>query len=429
MQRRFSALLIVGAVLTLCPAAQAQSELQKSLKDLDIAPHWIYDDLPKAFAEAKASGKPILVVLRCVPCPPGKTLDGKVMQPDKDLEKLEKEFVCVRIIQGKGLDLKLFQYDYDQSWCSVILNADRTIYGRYGSRATNGPKSDGLLSLPGFQKALERALELHKSYPGNKAQLAGKIGKEPDYRVPEEIPSLKDRAKGETVRQTCIHCHMIKDHTIRTKWLEKRLTPADLWVYPMPETIGLTLDVDDGLRVNFVTADSAAAKAGLAVGDELIALNGQPLVSTADVQWVLHTSPNEAHVAVKLQRNGKVLEKTVDLKGSWKESDIAWRVSSWYGLRQGLKLDALTPDEKKKRGLGADEMGLLVRGIFGNSAAALNKAGLKNGDVVTAMDGQTKALTESQFLADLRLKHGPSDSVKLTILRGDARMEVTIPMW
>jgi serine protease Do len=28
---------------------------------------WIYNDLGKGFAEAKKSGKPLLVVLRCVP--------------------------------------------------------------------------------------------------------------------------------------------------------------------------------------------------------------------------------------------------------------------------------------------------------------------------------------------------------------------------
>ena len=35
-----------------------------------------------AMAEAKTTGKPVLVVLRCVPCPPGRTLDGLVMRPD-----------------------------------------------------------------------------------------------------------------------------------------------------------------------------------------------------------------------------------------------------------------------------------------------------------------------------------------------------------
>src|SRR6188768_1201604 len=152
--------------------AEDKSPLGEALKDIDVADHWIYDDWPRAVAEAKATGKALLVVLRCVPCPPGKTLDLAVMQPNKELAELEKQFVCVRIIQGNRLDLDLFQYDYDMSWAAMFLNADKTIYGRYGSRDASGPESDRLLSTAGFQKAAERALALHAAYPKNKAALA-----------------------------------------------------------------------------------------------------------------------------------------------------------------------------------------------------------------------------------------------------------------
>jgi S1-C subfamily serine protease len=50
-------------------------------------------------------------------------------------------------------------------------------------------------------------------------------------------------------------------------------------------------------------------------------------------------------------------------------------------------------------------------------------------DVIIAIDGQTHAMTESDFLVSLRLNHGPKDSVKFTLLRGTERHEVTVPMW
>jgi hypothetical protein len=65
--------LFLGCLIA--TASHAKSPLGESLKDIDVADHWIYDDWPRALAEAKASGKPLLVVLRCVPCPPGKSLD------------------------------------------------------------------------------------------------------------------------------------------------------------------------------------------------------------------------------------------------------------------------------------------------------------------------------------------------------------------
>ena len=50
-------------------------------------------------------------------------------------------------------------------------------------------------------------------------------------------------------------------------------------------------------------------------------------------------------------------------------------------------------------------------------------------DVIVAVDGQEKAMDESEFLVNLRLKHGPHDMVNLTVLREGQRRELVIPMW
>src|SRR5688572_8673543 len=121
---RFVSSVAAACLFMACVAVAQGQSLREQLKDTEIAPHWIYDDLPQALAQAKTSGKPLLIVLRCVPCPPGRTLDGQVMQPTGEMEALEREFVCVRIVQAKGLDLKLFQYDYDMSWAAMFMNAD-----------------------------------------------------------------------------------------------------------------------------------------------------------------------------------------------------------------------------------------------------------------------------------------------------------------
>jgi serine protease Do len=429
MRTSLLSLLFSAATLTCLTAAAAEPELQQQLKDTNIAPHWLYCDLPEAMAQAKETGKPILVVLRCVPCPPGKTLDTAVMQPGKDLEKLEKQFVCVRIVHTKGLDLSLFQYDYDMSWAAMFLEPDGTILGRYGTRVTSGPKSDTHISLAGFRKAAERALALHKNYPANKAQLAGKLGKKPDYEVPEKIPGLDERATGTLKKENCIHCHMVREFALRAKWEAGKLTADDLKVYPMPERIGLTIDIDDGLRVTSIAEGSASEEAGIEIGDELVTLSGQPLISLADIQWVLHTSPDESQLALTLKRGDEQLKKTVALSGNWKQSDIAWRASSWYGLRQGLKTEPLSSADKKSRGIDEDSLALAVKGMHGKGGPKLQQAGLQMNDLIVAVDGKTDAMSESDFLIWLRLNHGPKDSVKLTVLRGDDRRELTIPMW
>ena len=61
--------------------------------------------------------------------------------------------------------------------------------------------------------------------------------------------------------------------------------PAELiYPWPAPETIGLTLAPDQIAKIETVTAGSAAAKAGLKSGDELLSLAGQPLVAPADAR-------------------------------------------------------------------------------------------------------------------------------------------------
>ena len=103
---------------------------------------------------------------------------------DSELRKLLKKFVCVRVIQGNSLDLELFQFDYDLTFAAFFMNADRTIYGRYGTRSSR-KKPERDISMQGFVSALEGALELHGRFPSVRKSLAAKRGGKPRYPVPE----------------------------------------------------------------------------------------------------------------------------------------------------------------------------------------------------------------------------------------------------
>jgi hypothetical protein len=337
------------------------------------------------------------------------------------LESLQKQFVCVRVVTIDDVDLGLFQFDYDQTWCAFFLNVDGTIYGRYGTRAASGRNSTTHISVASLRKTMQRVLELHNGYPSNKAQLTGKRGPEPEYRAPKDIPRVE--------RRHCIECHQVRGNVLRHRWREKRLTAADIWPFPLPESVGLKMDADDGLRVQAVAPNSPAERAGIAAGDELMTLDGQRLVSQADIQWVLHRAPVEAKVVAALNRGGRGLRKTIVLSGSWKEADLSWRASTWPGLRYGLHTVPLSAAEKKQADLAADRLALVVKHMEAERTAALRKAGLRVGDVIIAVDDKAGAMTESQFLAYVRLSHPPGDQVKLTVLRGKERLDLTIPMW
>src|SRR6185503_9855509 len=101
-----------------------------------------------------------------------------------------EQFVCVRMIQANGMDLSWFQFDYDQTFAVFFMNADRTIYGRYGTRSSQ-KESTRDVSLEGFAKSMAAALEVHRDYPANKSLLAGKQGAAPRFKSPEQYPNLK----------------------------------------------------------------------------------------------------------------------------------------------------------------------------------------------------------------------------------------------
>ena len=61
-----AALLFLG-VLSLTAAEDRKERVLNDRKEVEASGNWIYNDLPKGFAEAARTGKPLLVVIRCIP--------------------------------------------------------------------------------------------------------------------------------------------------------------------------------------------------------------------------------------------------------------------------------------------------------------------------------------------------------------------------
>jgi serine protease Do len=62
--------LALAALLVLCASEvqdPAKQRLRDALKDTAPAGTWIYDDVDAGYAEASRTGKPLMVVIRCVP--------------------------------------------------------------------------------------------------------------------------------------------------------------------------------------------------------------------------------------------------------------------------------------------------------------------------------------------------------------------------
>src|SRR5262245_36615088 len=106
----YPALTLILAALAPAGAQTREEKVRADRKKVEAAGFWIYNDLPRGFDLAKKTGKPLLVVLRCIPCTECVKLDDNLVDQDRRLRPLLEKFVRVRVVSTNGLDLSLFQF-------------------------------------------------------------------------------------------------------------------------------------------------------------------------------------------------------------------------------------------------------------------------------------------------------------------------------
>lgn len=386
---------------------------------------WIYNDLGAGIAAARETGKPLFVVFRCIPCEACQEFDDDVARRDPMIRDLLDRFVCVRIVQANAMDLSKFQHDFDQSFAAYFLNADMTIYGRFGTRSEREEAED--ISLQGLRKAMEGALRIHAMIDRDRPALEGKQVRPGPFKVPTDYPSLAGRYdtsinfEGQVAR-SCMHCHQIGEAE-RTFYREKREPIPDkvIFPYPDPAVLGLSMDPREMATVTKVAEGSPAEVAGILPGDTIETLEGQPMLSIADLQWVLHNTPATGELAAQVRRDGQVKDVSARLSEGWRRGNIAWRATTWELRRMalgGLVLKDLSDTEREAAGLSRDTMALRVTHVGQYDAHAVAKrAGVQQGDVVVAYDGEERRLTESALLAHVLRRRQAGEMVTLRLVR------------
>jgi serine protease Do len=430
------ALLLTFAALTHAETVKDREGAVRGEKaKMENDTRWNWNDIDSGFRLAKTTGKPLLVVLRCVPCMSCAGIDASVLQ-EPELVPLLDQFVCVRVINANALDLTKFQFDYDLSFSAIMFNGDGTIYGRYGSWLHQ--KDPLNKTTASFKKALDAALTIHQGYPANKAALASKQGGPVPYQTPVEFPTLAAKYQSKLdwngkVVASCVHCHMVGDAFRAYYRSQKESVPVE-WIYPQPsiETLGVTLATDDIAKVEAVAPESPAAKAGVQIGDSFKTLNQQPIVSIADVSWVLHRSPESGAIAAKVLRAGKETDLTLDLPAGWRlKSDIGKRVGTWpmramaFG---GMKMDDIPDEERASLGLDKEQMALRIFhvGQYGPHAAA-KKEGFQKDDILVQVGDLKQRITESAIIDHLLQHHRPGEKLTAIVQRGGKRIELKLP--
>lgn len=430
IQHIFMTLILFCLHASVCLNADTVKDRDGSIrndrKQLESGTRWKYNDLESGFAEARRTGKPLMVALRCVPCLACSGIDTEVLLENNDIANQLDKFVCVRLINANSLDLAKFQFDFDLSYSVLFFNGDGTLYGRFGSWVHQKDAQEK--STISFIDSINAALDLHKNYPQNKALLQKKQSAPMPWKTPADMPSLAGKYTPQLswdtkLVQSCVHCHQIGD-ALRKNYQETTGSIPTRWIYPHPEpeTLGLSMSESEFNLVDKVSEGSPADQAGIEIGDRIISLDEQALLSVADIRWALHQLDDSDSCHLQINRSGSSRKLSIQLPEGWKEkSDISRRVGTWpmramaFG---GMFLEDLDQESRREANLSEDSLALLAKhvGQYGDHAVA-KKAGVIKGDIIISMAGVESRFTESRMIGYILKNFKPGDTVKVTILR------------
>lgn len=214
----------------------------------------------------------------------------------------------------------------------------------------------------------------------------------------------------------------------------------------------LKLPAERGVLLGRIVPDSPAAKAGLKDNDVITEINGQRVEGEAQFRRMIHEIPAGRSAQFTLWRDGKAqsinvtLGKSEDHANTWFKTaprafsfqlpkiempEVApmpgmdWNYGVLAGAHPRLGIDAEDLSGQFGTYFGApDGEGVLVREV--NSGSPAEKAGVKSGDVITALNGE-----RIRSLGDLREKLAAKredKTVKLGVLRNKSEMSITVEM-
>jgi len=209
----------------------------------------------------------------------------------------------------------------------------------------------------------------------------------------------------------------------------------------------LRLDAERGARVSEVMEDGPAAAAGLREDDVIVAWNGAPLESAAQLRRMVTETPAGRDVTLTVVREGKRIDLPVELgerrgsAGTWsmrvpapevieglgqrlRAPEIRSRVFSLMsGGRLGVSVQTLGDQLGSYFGLG-DRDGVLVTSVREDSPA--DEAGLKAGDVILEF-GDEEVAGPGDLVAAVQAAEKGTVSVRVLRDRKERTLRVDLP--
>lgn len=336
--------------------------------------------------------------------------DAQVARLD-GIKETAQSFVRVRLTRIDEYDLNLFEFDYDLTMMIFFLDPTGTkIYARYGQRQANN--ADDLQSLAGLDYVMHSVLAMHASATPKFASRTDATS-----RFVNDLQGA--RARG------CFHCHNVREALNRDLKTKGQWAHDKTWHFPLPENVGMSMEVNRGNVVAEVKPKSPADKAALQKGDRLTFAGDVPIHSIADFQFALEHLPAKVECKVQWLRDGAAHNAILTLEDGWRKSEVSWRPSLRNVIPSLHPIGTnLTAEERGKLGLTERQLAFRQGTQIGSKAKA---AGFLTGDVILGVEGhELEDMDDAAFLHWLQNEYFVGDTVRFVLIRD--RMRMVLPV-
>jgi len=214
----------------------------------------------------------------------------------------------------------------------------------------------------------------------------------------------------------------------------------------------LKLPEERGAVLGKIVPESPAAKAGLKENDVVLEINGQRIEGTEQFRRMIHEIPAGRTANLTVWRDGRSQNIKVTLgkqdTGNMKvfaggPKSFAFKMPTMPAMPdlsglEHLRTFSMISPGRPLLGIDAENLegdfgnyfgapggeGVLVRGVFANSAAA--KAGLKVGDVITSLNGER--IHNASELREKLLTGHEAKTIKVGILRNKSELTLSVEL-